>query len=47
MWYMRLETLRLLYFYPESFNIIDPELTAFLIEADELEDKLDEVEEEA
>jgi hypothetical protein len=47
MWCTRLETLRLLYFYPESFNIMDPELTALLIEADELEDELDEAEEEA
>jgi hypothetical protein len=46
-YYIRLETLQLLYFYPKSFNIIDPKLTALLIEVDELEDELDEIEEEA
>jgi len=47
MCYTRLKTLRLLYFYPESFNIIDPKLTALLIKADELKDELNKAEEEA
>ena len=47
MYYTRLETLRLLYFYPKSFNIMDPELTALLIKADELKDELNKAEEEA
>jgi hypothetical protein len=35
------------YFYPDSFNNIDPEWSTLLIEADELEDELDAEEEEA
>jgi len=35
------------YFYPDSFNNIDPEWSTLLIEADELKDELDTEEEEA